>query len=122
MPINRFPVKLILRTNRLIGFIECADRGIIVDTKFMPHLDWIWERQNRVPVLLASSVVVLCNRRGGLVDEALFLSGLPLFVSHYARRGLSTPLGDYSLGFVMRIAKRALEQLKCIRRQHSFGI
>src|SRR5271169_6601711 len=25
----------------------------------MPHLDWIWERQNRVPVLLASSVIVL---------------------------------------------------------------
>ena len=75
MPINRFPVKLILRTNRLIGFIECADRGIIVDTKFMPHLDWIWERQTRVPVLLASSVVVLCNRRGGLVDEARIPSG-----------------------------------------------
>jgi PAS domain S-box-containing protein len=29
------------------------------DTKFMPHLDWIWDRQNRVPVLLASSVIVL---------------------------------------------------------------
>ena len=29
------------------------------DTKFMPHLDWIWERQNRVPVLLASSAIVL---------------------------------------------------------------
>jgi len=25
----------------------------------MPHLDWIWERQNRVAVLLASSVIVL---------------------------------------------------------------
>src|ERR1700724_3021918 len=24
----------------------------------MPHLDWIWDRQNRVPVLLASSVIV----------------------------------------------------------------
>src|ERR1700680_2778978 len=25
----------------------------------MPHLDWIWERQNRVPVLLVSSVIAL---------------------------------------------------------------
>ena len=25
----------------------------------MPHLDWTWERQNRIPVLLASSVIVL---------------------------------------------------------------
>src|ERR1700721_2357332 len=25
----------------------------------MPRLDWIWDRQNRVPVLLASSVIVL---------------------------------------------------------------
>src|SRR3984893_18510103 len=25
----------------------------------MPHLDWIWERQNRIPVLLASSVTVV---------------------------------------------------------------
>lgn len=25
----------------------------------MPHLDWIWERQNRVPVLLASGAIVL---------------------------------------------------------------
>jgi len=29
------------------------------DTKFMPHLDWIWEQHNRVPVLVASSVIVL---------------------------------------------------------------
>src|SRR3984885_7465899 len=28
-------------------------------TKFMPHLDWIWERRNRGPVLLASCVIVL---------------------------------------------------------------
>lgn len=25
----------------------------------MPHLDWIWERQNRIPVLLVGSVIVL---------------------------------------------------------------
>src|SRR6202161_63527 len=25
----------------------------------MPRLDWIWDRQNRVPVLLASSVIVV---------------------------------------------------------------
>ncbi|HEY3975107.1 MAG TPA: LuxR C-terminal-related transcriptional regulator [Candidatus Sulfotelmatobacter sp.] len=25
----------------------------------MPHLDWIWERRNRVPVLLASSAILL---------------------------------------------------------------
>src|ERR1700732_1187765 len=25
----------------------------------MPHLDWIWQRQNRVPVLLASSAILL---------------------------------------------------------------
>ncbi len=27
--------------------------------KFMPHLEWIWERRNRTPVLMASAVIVL---------------------------------------------------------------
>jgi len=45
----------------LIGFIEKGGPwdNQSSDTKFMPHLDWIWDRQNRVPVLLVSSVIVL---------------------------------------------------------------
>jgi PAS domain S-box-containing protein len=36
-------------------------RGIIAvfTGQHMPHLEWIWQRQNRVPVLLASGVILL---------------------------------------------------------------
>jgi PAS domain S-box-containing protein len=45
----------------LIGFGNPKTRGIIgaFNPKFMPRLEWFWEPRNRVPVLLASGVIVL---------------------------------------------------------------
>lgn len=31
----------------------------MLNTNFMPHLEWIWERRNRAPVLLASAAILL---------------------------------------------------------------
>ena len=51
----------ILWTNRLIGSKEYNDQchNPTFKIKFMPHLEWIWERRNRTPVLMASAVIVL---------------------------------------------------------------
>ena len=45
----------------MISFKEQKDtcHNHTFNIKFMPHLDWIWERRNRTPILLASGVMVL---------------------------------------------------------------
>jgi len=53
---------LILRTNLLIGYMQSGRYGIIersIPENSMPHLEWIWERRNQAPVLLASGFIVL---------------------------------------------------------------
>lgn len=93
------PVKLILRTNRLIGFIEGMNRGIIQGlTQIHAPLGLDLGTAEPSPCSAGQQCHRPCNRPGGLVDEALFFSGLPLFVSHHARCGLSAPLGDHPIG------------------------
>jgi len=55
-----FLTTLILRTNRLIGFIRSGSMwdNLTLYPKIMPHLEWMWELRNRVPVLLASAAIL----------------------------------------------------------------
>jgi hypothetical protein len=45
------------------------------------------------------------DRGSRLVDEALFLPGFLVFVSHHAGRRISASLGNRFIGTCMRIAK-----------------
>lgn len=47
--------------NRLIGFKSPAPKrdNRSITTRFRLRVDWIWDRQNRAPILLASAVIVL---------------------------------------------------------------
>jgi hypothetical protein len=77
-------------------------------------LDWIWERRNRVPVLLASSVIVLAIALVDWWTKPYFSLGFLYLFPIMLAAGFLPRWAITLLGVGMRIAEGAFQQSRPI--------